>query len=95
MISSVIAKLNCDRVAAQRVIEEITSHPELSVGELIDGRMLPITIDSHDNVEMETTTRWILAVDGVIFVDVVFVHFEEGDGARGVERKETRASAAR
>jgi len=79
MISSVIAKLNPEDPAKQQALDQIASHPALEVGELVDGRSLPITIESQGNDETEEITRWLMALESVEFVDVVYVHFEDDD----------------
>lgn len=77
MISSVIAKLTQAEPTLGTTVQEIASHPHLEVGELIEKRLLPVTIDAPDHEEMESTTRWLQSLEGVEFVDVVFVHFED------------------
>ena len=81
MISSVIARLGSNSTNVESLINEITSRGGLEVGELIDGRLLPITIDASNGQDMEATTRWLQELNGIDFVDVVFVHFEEEDSA--------------
>ena len=77
MISSVIAKLAQGKTDLETTVNEIAAHPHLDVGELIDNRMLPVTIDAAGNQETEAMTRWLQSREGVEFVDVVFVHFED------------------
>lgn len=77
MISSVIAKLTQVETTQATTRLEIAEHPHLEVGELIENRLLPITIDAPNRQEMESTTRWLQSRVGVEFVDVVFVHFED------------------
>lgn len=79
MISSVIAKLNCDEQTRREVIQRISRHSSLEVGELIEETSLPISIESSGNQETEELTRWIMSLEGVDFVDVVYVHFEDDD----------------
>lgn len=88
MISSVIAKLNCDTKECMQLTEKLSAHPALEVGEIVGGHSLPITIDTSGNQETEAITRWMLQQDGISFVDVVFVHFEEED-ERVVIRKQS------
>lgn len=77
MISSVIAKLVQVESMLGTTVEEIARHPNLEVGDLIDSRMLPITIDAPSREETEATTRWLQSRAGVDMIDVVFVHFED------------------
>ena len=77
MISGVIAVLDCDQKSCQKVVERIESHSAMETGCLIDGRRLPVTIESANGQEAESLTRWISSIDGVSFVNVVCVHLEE------------------
>lgn len=79
MISSVIAKLNCASEKCLQLIDELAAHPAIEVGDIVGGHSLPATIDASGNRETEEITRWMLGLDGVAFVDVVCVHFEEDD----------------
>jgi nitrate reductase NapAB chaperone NapD len=79
MISSVIAKLDCNPEAAQHVVTTIQQREGLETGAIVDGRLLPITIESNGNRETEELTRWISSLDNVAFVDVIYVHFEDTD----------------
>ena len=58
-------------------MEAIESNGDLEAGELTENGLLPITIEADDSEKMEATTRWLQSLQGVEFVDVVFVHFEE------------------
>ena len=88
MISSVIAKLNCAPTDCLQLTQKLSAHPALEVGEIVGGHSLPITIDASGNQETEAITRWMQQLDGISFVDVVFVHFEEED-ERDVVRKQS------
>lgn len=79
MISSVIAKLNTEFGSLEKTLEEISSHPDMETGALVDDRLLPVTIESNGRNEMEELTRWLQSREGIAHVDVVFVHFEEDD----------------
>ena len=81
MISSVIATLAGEAETKTRTISTIMDNPLLEVGELIDGYSLPVTIDSSGREESEEITKWLLAIEGVADVNVVFVHFEQTDGS--------------
>jgi len=81
MISSVIATLIGDPGPVAQALDKIGSHPAFEVGELIEGRRVPITIETNSSDAMEQATDWLLSQDGVEFVDVVFVHFGEVEEA--------------
>ncbi len=95
MISSVIAKLSGDRDSLNRVLARIAAHSAVEAGELIDHRMLPITIETDDNLGMEETTRWLQSLDGVDFVDVVYVHLTSDDSADVVHSRQPREQSDR
>ncbi len=79
MISSVIVRLSATLSADlfTNIVESINRRSGMDVGELIDDRLLPLTIESTTNQEMEDTTRWLQSLKGVEIVDVVFVCFEQ------------------
>lgn len=77
MISSVIAKFAQPGAHVGVAIQEIAAHPQLEVGDLVDGTLLPVTIDAASQAETESTTQWLQSLDAVDFVDVVYVHFED------------------
>lgn len=93
MIVSVIARFECDNDTQQRALAEIESHPAMETGQLVDNRLLPITIDSDSNESIEELTRWITTVGGVSFVDVVFVHGEESDSITNAPKPKRRHPA--
>ncbi|MEZ6093423.1 MAG: hypothetical protein R3C03_04175 [Pirellulaceae bacterium] len=77
MISSVIATFDCDLETLERTKHQIDRNDSCESGELIENRKLPIVVEAIDNQEMETTTRWLQSLDGIEFVDVVFVSLEK------------------
>lgn len=79
MISSVIAKFDCAPDECLQLVRQLSMHPAIEVGELVNHQQLPVTIDASGNRETEEITRWISKLEGVALVDVVYVHFEEDD----------------
>lgn len=79
MISSVVANLD-SQFPIDATIAEIVSCAEMETGELIDDRLLPITIESADNKLMEQKLRWLQQLPGICFVDVVYVNWEIESG---------------
>lgn len=77
MISSVICELCSDESRRQHTLAEIDGHPHLESGNLVDFRKLPVVIDAEDAKQSKSVTEWLQQLDGVEFVDVVFVHFED------------------
>jgi hypothetical protein len=74
MISSVIIKLDPAGSDPASIIETVSSQPEFETGELVGSHSLPITIETETGDEMESKTRWLGQLPGVMFVDVVYVH---------------------
>ena len=83
MIASVIAKLVGEKDVRDQAVSDIASHPAMESGQLTEDRLLPVTIDTASEGEMQTVTRWLQSLDGVGFVDVVYVHFENADQPSG------------
>lgn len=77
MISSVIANLASEQTLANEAILEIKSRRGFEVGQLIDGKKLPVTIELPNNNDLEEATQWMQSLEGVEFVDVAFVYLEE------------------
>ena len=77
MIASVVATLEDPEDNLQGFIEEVSKLPGVELGRLeTNARRVPMTIDSFDPEALEETTRRLQECRGVVFVDVVFVHFE-------------------
>lgn len=79
MISGVVATLNCEAADCRPLVAQISQHSCLEVGELVDNRKLPVTIESTGRKETEELTRWLMSIPGVAFVDVIYVHFDDDD----------------
>lgn len=78
MIASVVATLSDDAGRLEKTLGQFRSSPQIQVGDVTDAsRRIPMTIDSPDRDDIEVVTRWIQGCSGVLFVDVVFVHFED------------------
>ena len=77
MIASVVARLIADPAKSQAVLDAIKLRPEMEIGELTRGHLLPVTIEADDGELMEQATQWLNSLEDVLFVDVVFVHFED------------------
>lgn len=75
MISSVIARFS-SHADVEAAIHTISMRDGVAVGQLVDGRLLPITIESAGHEQAEVATRWIQDLPGVAQVDVTFVSWE-------------------
>ena len=82
MISSAIARLSNDPASRNDVIRVLQSQVGIDTGDLIDDRLLPLTIEAGDATELESLTRWLQDLSGVETVDIVYVHLESGDSHR-------------
>jgi len=82
MIASVVATLSDQSRPLPDIVAELASLPGVEAGQLTQQRV-PLTIDASGHRDVEDITRWIQDREGVVFVDVVFVHFETAarDGA--------------
>lgn len=77
MIASLVATLDKNVCNLQDTIEEISRIPDVELCDSgIASHRLPVMIDSRDPNALEETTRRLQQCRGVVFVDVVFVHFE-------------------
>ena len=78
MIASVVATLSPDAPPLPAIIEELNSISGVTVGDPApDSRRLPITIDSSAPRALQKITDQLQTSEGIAFVDVVFVHFED------------------
>jgi hypothetical protein len=80
MIAGVVATLTDDAFRLKTTLDEFVSRPGIEVGKFhATDRRISLTIDSPGRSDMEDLTDWIRSRQGVAFVDVVCVHFEETD----------------
>ena len=77
MIASVVATTDADTCCVRQIVEQIRRLPGVEVGDLSNPRRIPITVDSPRPRALEEATNAIQRCEGVVFVDVVFVHFED------------------
>ena len=75
MIASVVVTFDQDSPSFADDITKLSSDDSIQLGDLIEGRKLPLTIDSADKRSTEQINEWISQLDAVVSVDVVFVHF--------------------
>jgi len=80
MIAGVVATLTDSAQRLQATLDDIAAQPQIELGALGDAdRRIPLTIDSPDRRDVESVTKWLQEQPEVAFVDVVFVHLEDGD----------------
>lgn len=86
MIASVVATLDNHVGNLQDTLEEISRIPCVEIGDTGNSvYRLPLMIDSPDPNALEEVTRRLQQCRGVAFVDVVFVHFEDGSQQDGCD----------
>jgi hypothetical protein len=74
VVSGLVVTLNDNPIARASAIERITAHPAISVAPMKD-RWLPIAVEARDQRESYDIHDWLMALEGVEFVDVVSVSF--------------------
>lgn len=81
MIASLVVTLDPNSSFFDETIERISGYEGIQLGEVVDGKRLPITIESSNKHTMDATNQRILDLDAVISTEIVFVHF--GDDSSG------------
>ena len=97
MIASVVVTLSDNATTLSNTLVDIKSAPQIEAGEFADeSRRIPMTIDSSSRNDIEAVTRWLQDRPGVLFVDVVFVHFEDSDeSSSGITDSKRRSRSNR
>ena len=78
-ISGIVISFDCSDVKRDTALEMINLDSRVELGE-IDGRKVPGVLETMNQREDRDMLRWLNDLDGVNFVDVVFVNFEEMEG---------------
>lgn len=76
--SGLVLTLDEDPALRAAALAELARDPRISIGEPT-GLRLPIATEASDLPAAEALAEALGHLDGVRFVDVVFVHFEETD----------------
>lgn len=79
-ISGLLITLDRDRSQRASALAALRDHPSIDVGDGEDHRV-PIVVDTLSSDEDRTVWEWLHELPGVMFVDVVYVYFDE-DGQR-------------
>lgn len=61
----------------------ISAHPSISAGDL-ERCWLPVAIEATDQRECHDIHDWLMALDGVEYVDVVSVNFESPEAEAAI-----------
>ena len=76
MIASLVATLKAGQeFSFERTLEQLHQRTEIEIGPLCGDR-LPITIEAEDTMELESLTKWVQDLSGILHVDIVFASFE-------------------
>ena len=75
MTAGVVATLDMAVPGFEQSISAIESRSDVEMGQAICSR-LPLTIEASDAQGLELITNWLLNLNGIVHVDVVFVHYE-------------------
>jgi nitrate reductase NapAB chaperone NapD len=75
MISSEIVRFDIASEVSMAV-KMLAGHPQVEIGELVDGRSLPIVIEAADHHDLRRLHGWVESLPGVQLVDVVFICFD-------------------
>ncbi len=95
MIASVVVSLNDRAGRRQDTLNEIRSSNQIELGGYThECRRIPLTIDSPNREDIEAVTRWLQDRQGVLSVDVIFVHFEDSD-ENSSDRSDTSSTVSR
>ncbi len=76
MIASAVVTLDPNHKNFESTIDQIGDNTAIETGQLT-GCKLPITIEAAIPRSLETLTRWVYQLDGIQFIDIVFVSLED------------------
>jgi len=78
MIASVVVTLDKNTSNYRETLHQISLIPCVSIDRPAEFQVrVPVMIDSTGPYVLEEITRCLQSIPGVVFVDVVFVHFED------------------
>lgn len=80
-ISGLLITLDRDPAKRADALAALQRHPSIDLGEGEDHR-IPIVVDTPSSDEDRAVWNWLHELPGVTFVDVVYVHFDEGEASR-------------
>jgi len=76
-ISGLLISLDRDPARRAEAMDALHQHPAIEIGEGEECRV-PIVVDTTSSQEDRAVWDWLHQQPGISFVDVVYVHFEEG-----------------
>ena len=76
MIASLVATLKWEEGASyENTLNQLGERTEMETGQLY-GTRLPIIIEAQSTEELESLTRWVQDLNGILHVDIIFASFE-------------------
>lgn len=76
IIGGLLVRLSDDPSARAGAVESLAARADLLLGEA-NGPWLPVAMEANGPRASRALHEWILGVPGVLFVEVVAVHFEQ------------------
>ncbi len=73
-MSGLVVTLSNDATARAAAVERIAGHPAISAAAVKD-HWLPIAVEARDQRESRAIHDWLMALEGVEYVDVVSANF--------------------
>jgi hypothetical protein len=92
-VSSLVLHLNPDPELRARAVSEIEAHSAFLLGEPTQ-RLLPAALQTEDEGQNKSCWRWLSALPGVDFVEVLSVVFPQTAQPSPLEGLSTRPSEA-
>lgn len=78
-ISGIVISFDCSPQEQLQTLEIIKQDSRFELGECKDHKV-PGVLETPDQHDDRAAINWLNQLNGVSFVDVVFVHFEETEG---------------
>lgn len=75
-IGALVVTLTDDALAAADALREVEADPRFTVGPR-EGARVAVVLEADDAAASEAAWDWLRARPGVVFVDLVQVHFEQ------------------
>ena len=79
-ISGLVVTLAEDAKVAALTTRAIRDNPHFTLGRQ-SGRRWPVVLDTPARRQDRSCWEWLIALPGVVHVDVTFIHFDCADGA--------------
>ena len=77
-VSGLVVTFSDDKLISDQAFIAIKNNPQINIGPRQEKRMA-IVLDTDSSLEDRILWDWLNTLPGVLFVDVVFVGFENAD----------------